>query len=443
MSTPRNSKLTPAKLRVAFKEDLAAAWTYFCAKHPDYTPYAFVLYGVEGRPRLSPHVLAEQSLTTVAQKYLEKGHHDTLDEARSALRYSVPDSPLFSELENQLSTVDAMVEPHATTLDETSGYALLARAAMAALKELDAEGLFGTGPDRERLLVMIVTEDTEKNWSMDSARRLNPKSVFQRFEAATKIEGTFIACNALAVSPDGRTLYAFGSRAKEGEIRHPDRQFDSEIYALNLQGQQLLRRWTFLPGDSGSQRGFAPDGQSVIVLRENYAKRTRQAILMRFAPDIREPIQQGTLSGDPDCFALRADGSRLAVAMHDGTLHILDHDFRLLQSGRLDVKPRGMMFERSGHLLVAAGEQLLRVAPATFTVEESIPLASFRLVADDSERVLAVSGWFMDRKDEFGVDLLSLPSLEPIRTFLIPGHQAVTAALSPNGCLLAFEAPRD
>ena len=178
----------------------------------------------------------------------------------------------------------------------------------------------------------------------------------------------------------------------------------------------------------------------MIVLRENYIKRTRQAILMRFAPDNREPIQQGTLSGDPDCFALRADGSRLAVAMHDGTLHILDDDFRVLQSGRLDVKPRGMMFERSGQILIAAGEQLLRVTPSKFTVEASIPLASFRLVADDSERVLAVLGWFMGRKDEFGVHLLNLPSLEPIRIFLIPGYQAVTAALSPNGGLLAFEA---
>jgi len=80
MTAPRDSKLTPAKLRIAFKRDIAAAWRSFCRKHPDHTPYAFVLYGVEGTPRLSAHVLTEQSLTEVAHKYLDGGYNDTLDD---------------------------------------------------------------------------------------------------------------------------------------------------------------------------------------------------------------------------------------------------------------------------------------------------------------------------------------------------------------------------
>jgi hypothetical protein len=66
--------------------------------------------------------------------------------------------------------------------------------------------------------------------------------------------------------------------------------------------------------------------------------------------------------------------------------------------------------------------------------------------ADDTGRFVAVSQWFTtgppnpDQLLEFGVELLALPGLEPVRSFLIPGHEASAGALSPDGRLLALEA---
>jgi hypothetical protein len=78
---PRNPtpKLSPAQLRKAYAQDLAAAWTRARRAHASETPYAFVLYGTEGGqpPQLLPCLLTEESLTRVAQRYVDKGYHDT------------------------------------------------------------------------------------------------------------------------------------------------------------------------------------------------------------------------------------------------------------------------------------------------------------------------------------------------------------------------------
>src|SRR6185295_4658761 len=132
------------------KQDLAAAWKRARTLHPDHTPYAFVLYGVEGGPELTPHVLTEEGLTARAQHYLKDGSFDTLADARKGLRYSTADSPHFSELEDSLATVKSLMAPVEETIDETAGYDLLAKAAMAALEELDRQRLFGTGGQREK-----------------------------------------------------------------------------------------------------------------------------------------------------------------------------------------------------------------------------------------------------------------------------------------------------
>ena len=174
-------------------------------------------------------------------------------------------------------------------------------------------------------------------------------------------------------------------------------------------------------GEMCEQLVCPSDGQTVIALCKSFRNRTDESLLLRFSNDSNVPLQQCRLPGVAACFAVSNDGSRIAVVTLNRTIHLLDYDFRLLQKPcTLEFRPHGILFQRSGHLLVAAGEQLLRVASSTLTVEASIPLASVRLVADENEKLLAVSGWFFDRKDEFGVHLLSLPSLEPIRTFLDP-----------------------
>ena len=146
---PKLSRTAKAELTRAFAADLPAAWRRGRNRHPDQTPYAFVLHGHEGgeRPRLWPVILTEQELGAVAKRYVEQGYYDSSDEARSALRWSVADAPAAEEWdEGGLPTVEAAVERHiGTDVGDVPGYQWLADAAVAAWRQLDAASVFGVG----------------------------------------------------------------------------------------------------------------------------------------------------------------------------------------------------------------------------------------------------------------------------------------------------------
>jgi hypothetical protein len=453
MPSPKRSKTSVAALREAYRADLAAAWAYSRRRHANETPYAFVLYGVEGGPRLSPHVLTEEGLTRVAQRFLDKakGIYETLDDAREGLRYSVADSPSFDELEGRIPTVDALMGPHVETMGDVAGYKLLATAAIDALRELDGQGLFGAGAERERLLLVIITEDVEEDWTLKSARRLNPEATYKRFEKHHAIEGVFARCDVVVAAPDGGSVYATGLRADPAAKPGTQEEFRAEIVAYDLaDGRHLVRRWKYsIPsfGDSARALACTPDGESLLVVRAKYTDQKCKALLMRFGQRSDRPIAEAAVAGEPASFAMRPDGARVAVGMQDKTLHVLDvADFRPLQVHKLDAKPQGLRFLQSGELLMATETGVLRIDAETGAGGLAAAVRAFRLVTDDAEQLLAVSRWFAfsgperERPVEFGVQLLRLPSFEPVRTFLLPGHQAVTAALSPDGRLLAFEA---
>jgi hypothetical protein len=454
MATPRKSPIKVATLRDAFIQDLGEAWTYARAKHPGHTPYAFALYGVEGTPRLTPNVLTEQSLTQVAERYVAEGYQESLDEARAALRYSVPDSPLRDELNDRIPNVDAIVGPHEATLGETAGYDLLAKAAIEALKKLDAQGMFGKGRERERLLLIVVTEDTEVDWTTRSVRLLNPPGVVKRFAKETAVEGVFASCDSIAVALDGQSLYAAGSRANPTAKAGARNEFISELVSHDLVrggggGGRLARRWVFtLPnaGDSVRRVACTPDGRSLFALRTRYDKARCDTLVLRFSPDSDVPLAQLQIPGEPADLALAADGARLAVAMHDRSVHVVDAALRPERTFKLHTKPRSIFFLPSGEMLIGTDAGLLRLGKVADVPDTVATLAAFRLRSDDQHRVLAVSQWFptsgpaRDNPVEFGVTLLRLPSLEPVGTFAVPGHQAVTGTLSPDGRLLAVVA---
>ncbi|GAA4216737.1 DUF4303 domain-containing protein [Actinocatenispora rupis] len=96
-----------------------------------------------------------------------------------AVRFSYADSPFSIVGEHHLAPVRELfaARPEVFDLadDAESGaeYELRLRAIEAALRQLDAEGLFGTGTDRAEVLVLaeVVPGDEE---NADRARRLNP-----------------------------------------------------------------------------------------------------------------------------------------------------------------------------------------------------------------------------------------------------------------------------
>jgi sugar lactone lactonase YvrE len=450
MTKDRRPRIPRSQIRQAYKRDLAEAWNHFLQSHPECTPYAFVLYGVEGGiPRLWPVVLTEEGLSRVAKHYVKIGVHDTLGESLKELRYAVADAPHLMELLNRIPTVDAIVKPFINRLGETAGYEILAEAAMDALGQLDGEGFFGRGAKRTSVLLFIYTDDTEDNWVYSSARLLNPKTVFNKFERETRIKGSYASCHAVAIARDGHSIYSVGSRKSRSEREESDSEFVQEIVAYNCRKGRISRRWTYpFPGDGDSGRAIAEesDGKSIVVLRAQYEGSDVQCLLMRFGALSRRPIYQAHFPGEPTKFAFGGKGSKIAVAMSNKTLKLLDSDFRIVASRRLSHAPRGLCFLRSGDLLATTGSGIQRLDGRTLELKSRYRVPANRLVTADSERLMAVSQWFPKHRlgsveeREFGVQLLRLPSFEKIKEFVIPGCQAVTIALSPDGARLAFEA---
>ena len=238
------TRLSPKQLTEAFVTDLTTAWQTLGGR-ANQSPYAFVLYGNEGRAELLPVVLTEEGLTQVATRYVKNNYHDTLDEARHALRYSVTDSPTFAAgAKLGLPAVKKLFAPHGESLGEKKGYQVLVKSAMDALSRMDNGGLFGTGPHRDQLLLIIITDDTEEDWSLSSAWKLNPPAVADRYENHfPKIEGEFASCMAAASSADGKSLYAMISRKNPEPTK--DQEYVAELIASEIAGAQFQRRWRF------------------------------------------------------------------------------------------------------------------------------------------------------------------------------------------------------
>ncbi|HYE18156.1 MAG TPA: DUF4303 domain-containing protein [Tepidisphaeraceae bacterium] len=452
MAKPRATKLTPAALRDAYAADLRAAWEYFRTKYGDQTPYAFVMYGVEDPTRLEPHVLTEEGLTRVAQRYLKDGYHDTLDEARKALRYSVADSPLFDALEGRVPAAEALLAGNDAALDRAGGYVLLVKTAADALARLDKEGLFGKGKARAGLLLAVLLEDADDDEGLadKATKRLNPPAVVKRFEKETAVEGVYAAADVIALAPGGKTIYVAGTRDdQDGEDSD-----ENHVARVDLAGRKLTRRWAFAhpnDGDSVAALVAHPAGRAVYALRTQVGDDGESAgLLMRFAHDRGKPTHERRLNAQGTALAVSPDGSRLALALADKTVALLDPaDLRTLATHKIPDTASALLWLANGPILAATGKLLVRLDPDGGKVTATVKLPAFHLAADAGERLLAVGRWFemrdiLDRskRKPFGVTLLRLPSLKPVREVRVDGFQAVTPALSPDGTLLACELHR-
>ncbi|HSU54644.1 MAG TPA: DUF4303 domain-containing protein [Candidatus Dormibacteraeota bacterium] len=429
------------ELRDALVGDLEAAWKYSRQLHAEDKPYAFVLYFM-GSAQFTTHVLTEQGLTRIAQSSVENGAFDELEKAREALRYDIADEPHFYELVKQLPRVEAVIKQLLGSIEGPKAYTMVSEAAMDALKELDGRGLFGAGVERESLLLVLV-EDSELDWTLASAKRLNPPSVFERLQNYYQPGGIFLSSERIAVGGD--MLYSIGTKELPGASAGTKSSRIQELVAYELRGGRLVRRWAHgFSGSTTSSRAVAstPNGSFVFVLRVKHGSTASR--LYQFSRDKGELLNEYEFSGYPT-FAVSPDGSQIAIKNTRPTLDILGaSDLKFVRTRKLEAKPFGMPMRwlRSGEILLVTQPGLIRVDPASDAPATQVNLPCRDISTDDAARVLAVSqrtDFTPGKVAESGVQLLSLPGLEPIRTFMIPGHQAGGGVLSGDGKLLAFE----
>ncbi|HEY8977744.1 MAG TPA: DUF4303 domain-containing protein [Burkholderiaceae bacterium] len=195
-------------LLATLRDELRAAWHAFRALPGHERLYGFGVYTTDSASYLTATAFSEAGLDAVAAKYRAGEFGEGRDPAllRESLRWSPADSPLHAEGLELLSRSDAMVQEldfegrwdeddDGDDDDDDDGddddldadderdpdVQEVFRVAAQALRELDAEGLFGSGDDRERLVLCIWEGDQSNEERYRHARSLNPPSVARRF----------------------------------------------------------------------------------------------------------------------------------------------------------------------------------------------------------------------------------------------------------------------
>jgi hypothetical protein len=434
-------KIKPSELRDAFKADLAACWQYARSLHPKETAYAFALHGTEGVPHFYPYVLTEEGLTKVAERYVAKGYHETMAEARKELRYSMEDSPYAIELEGRLPTVDALIQPIEDTLDETEGYALLAKAAMEAFAALDKQGTFSKGKEREKLLLMIDTSLAEKDWSLPSVKRMNSRAAANRYEKETS-EGDYVSASSLRIAADGRVLCYKIYR----EVDPRTGKIFDDLMVCDVAGLRLKRRWciSLRSSDVFPDITCAPDGTVFVAARKgddpNYT-----TTLTRYADGEKSRKSQATFAGELSSLIGSVDGSTAAILI-EGKIHFLDEKLQTIASHVAANDVVLEQFLKSGDVLATKRRGIVTLNSAGKW--RALPYREpVRWISLNSDETLCAISVFkpglahkQKPKDQYGFKLLSFPKMKLLRSFEIPSHQLTQAKLSPDGKLVAAEA---
>lgn len=433
------TRINLRKLQEAFHKDLADAWRRQRERAPDDTPYAFVLYGVEDTPEFTAHVLTEEGLTRVAERYVDEGMHETLEEAREDLRYSVPDSPMFAKSLETLPSVATLFQPVASRLGETAGYKLLAEAAIEALKDLDKEGVFGAKRQRERLLLACITEDTDVDWTDKSAKALNSSAAYKRFQKHYQVAGPFASCQSIAFSTDGTSVYFCGSR---GSKESNDDKSDAQLVACELRGLQAKRKWDYrflMFGDSLREATFDATSETVLLVRATYRDSHCVSTLMRFPKNRPQPIATSQVTAEPNQLAVSQDGSRITLTSHAKSVLVFNSDLECLAEHKVGFRVHRPLWLTKNRLLIASDKGVLDFDPETGEYEELTDSPAYHISTDTGESLLGVSRWYgrSHPKKPFGFDMYRFPSMKLLQKFEPQDCETVLHAIRGDGRIVA------
>ena len=145
-----------------------------------------------------------EGLDNVSQEYKKKTPYKamSIEDLRLALKWSPCDSPLHGAAEDVLTAHDPLMQGVAAELDrrfdlEDDGksfdeFAAEVRTCFAkALKRIDAEGVFGRGDERKKVVVNLLMGDQTDEDRIGFAERVNPsesvKMLKQDLEAASRL----------------------------------------------------------------------------------------------------------------------------------------------------------------------------------------------------------------------------------------------------------------
>jgi uncharacterized protein DUF4303 len=180
-------QLDTQALYPALKKATRQAFQALRRHHTDEHFYAFALYSNDVGQYLYPTANTEEALR---RHYGRRVDPDEEPQLRwfypGDWRYCQEGAEHFVAVQKILGQFD----PYSRTVsdEEVKAHAHeVFKTCEQVLRYLDAEGLFGRGPDRERIVVNCLQLDSDEQPWLASAKRLNPKSVWKRYEAELQI----------------------------------------------------------------------------------------------------------------------------------------------------------------------------------------------------------------------------------------------------------------
>jgi Domain of unknown function (DUF4303)/PQQ-like domain/WD domain, G-beta repeat len=352
-----------AVLSDAIADAARRAFTQVRVENPAERFYCFALFasGVVGV--IEPTCMGEQALREEAQDAVDAGG-GSLETNLTELRWSPVDSPYYLHGEEHFAEVqrllDARPDPYELDGDAEAKAEVQARleACFDALAQLDREGFFGRGEQRDRVLITVLRGHQSDRSLLRDARRLNPATVIQRLADDLQIPqpiGSFTTLGfravyqvvALAYAPAASVLAAGGP--------------GGEVFAWDLAGgRELLDAtqddacWAMALSSDGRLLVTA-DGAEVVRIDLVSGERTRLARL-----------------ADKICgLGISPDGTIVVAGGWDGTVSAFETRTGQ-ERWRVAFLAKCLRFSPDGQLLALAGAGVMLVDPADGSVRRRL-----------------------------------------------------------------------
>jgi hypothetical protein len=293
--------------------------------------------------------------------------------------------------------------------------------AVAALRSLDRDGFFGRGRARDGVAVLILRDDQSNREIVELARKLNPRAVWPRIEAAFEVpEPTgnprflpgrdVYSIDALALSADRTTLAAAGWFG------------GAELFAWRL-GKKPRGLPLATPRDGVGAIALSPDGKTLFAAGDRAIRRWSLPSGKALAP-LRARAPTGLAVSRDGRWLIATTGSKLVRWSLDDDRETSGPEL----SDSPCFSPDGKRFAglRDGRAIVLDARTLARAGRA-------MAGRSFAAVAISNARVAAVGAAERGEISVFPLDAST-------RAIALPGHARarITAlAFSPSGKRLA------
>jgi hypothetical protein len=179
------------KLHDAVCQHCIAALQHIRSERPNDRFYGYALYTSGGLDYAFLTAFSQEGLDQIVSKYQENPIFDTKSEfdLRSSLKWSSADSPLHGLCECLPGDLDGLMaeisENYYDSEDDVQAEELcreVEKIFIEALKKLDADGLFGTGEDRQKIVVNILKGDQSIEEKVHFASLLNSPEILSGFE---------------------------------------------------------------------------------------------------------------------------------------------------------------------------------------------------------------------------------------------------------------------